>query len=268
MNEAITGVVKSTATDITAWTRTNVSMVKATFQDYHGGRNQYDEQLVEGENKFETIFHEVWRLSFTPSQPVRAVIESEMTKLDLVPGSYTGVHLRALYAMEDRNENVKKNWARNAVNCASELRPGKQIYFASDSSNATYYAREYAAEKKAVVRVREAGLAVPLHIDKVPDWRQRNITDFYDAFVDLYIMAQSDCLTYNKGGFGIMALYMSRNVACGLRQDALDRAQIRSPCIWVDDPDDPMKVTKNTISQRLPNGTVISNEKIYVDPIS
>ena len=61
------------------------------FSDY------YNEELVPGEASFEDVFHDVWRIFFTPSRPVRDLIETEMKRMALVPGEYSAAHLRALY---------------------------------------------------------------------------------------------------------------------------------------------------------------------------
>jgi hypothetical protein len=186
-----------------------------------------------------------------------------MDRLGLVPGDYVAAHLRVLYAISDRAEEVKLDWARNAVNCASELRPRKTIFFVSDSTNATFYAKQYAAQLNATLISRIPNPDPSLHIDKVSNWRRRNISDFYDSFIDLYIMGQADCLTYNKGGFGWLGLYMSRNASCGVRQDALGRPKIRHPCQWVNDPTHGTQLTRD----RIPKEPVVIGQKIYGEPM-
>jgi hypothetical protein len=219
---------------------------------------------MEGEIAFGPLFHHVWKIAFTPSPPVRELLESDMKRLGLVPGHYVGAHLRALYALDSRQDNILRNWARNAMNCASELRPRKTIFFVSDSDIATRYARDYAAQKNATIITRIPNPDPPLHIDKVSNWRTRKMSDFYDSFVDLYIMGHADCLTYNKGGYGVMGLLMSRNSTCGHRQDAIDKPIIRKPCFWVDDP---LNGTEITASSRPLPDAILSNETIYLEPM-
>jgi hypothetical protein len=223
----------------------------------------YDEQSLEGEPGFSQIFHEVWKTAFTPSAPVRKVIESEMEKMGLTPGAYTAAHLRVLYGIKDREEWIQKTWAENAMNCASELRPAKAIFFTSDSANSTYHAKIHAARHNATIATRVLNPNPPLHLDKVDNWNQRPLSDFYDAFVDLYILAQADCVTYNKGGYGIMGLMMNRNVTCGVRQDALESAKIRKPCFWVDDP---LNGTESTRLHYQPSDVGI-HQPVYLEPM-
>jgi hypothetical protein len=224
----------------------------------------YDGQLVDEEPTVIQLFHEIWKLTFTPSPKVRALIETEMQKMGLTPGAYTAAHLRVLYGMNDRPESIKQNWAQNALNCASELRPQKPIFFTSDSANATYYAKLYATQHKATLATRIPNPNPPLHLDKVTNWRNRPLSDFYDAFVDLYILAQADCVTFNKGGYGIFGLLMNRNASCGHRQDAIDRPMIRNPCHWVDDPLNGTQTTRDHYQSTL---RIISDDPVYLEPM-
>jgi hypothetical protein len=147
------------------------------------------------------------------------------------------------------------------MNCASELRPSKPIFFVSDSFDATIYARQYALERNATIITRTPHPNPPFHMDKVPDWRRRNMSDFFDSFIDIYIMASSDCLTYNKGGYGLLGLFMSRNSSCGLRQDAIDKMVIQKPCLWVDIIDHGTQATRDS----LPQDSILSNQSVYVE---
>ena len=139
----------------------------------------YDGQLIQSEPTFTQLFHELWKFTFTPSPNVRTRIETEMQKMHLAPGAYTAAHLRMLYAMDDREEKVKRKWARNAINCASELRPRTPIFFTSDSANATYYAKLYTTDRNATFASRIPNPNPPLHLDKVNDWKKRPVSDFY-----------------------------------------------------------------------------------------
>lgn len=211
------------------------TLIRSRFQSYSGGSHWYNSQLSEpGEAAFEQVFHNVWTMLFTPSPPLATMIQNELHRMGLHPGQYVASHLRALYNREDRPEDQSRNWAENAVNCASELQPGVPMFFASDSPNATFYAKQYATAKRVpVFGTREPHPNPPLHLDRTKDWRRRPISDFYDSFVDLYLMALgSGCVTYNKGGYGHMGLMMGVNSSCALLQDALDKPAIHNPCHW------------------------------------
>jgi hypothetical protein len=210
-----------------------MGLARVVMQDYHYGRFWYDDQLLQGEAKLESIFHHVWKVFFTPSPAVRQRLETAMSELSLVPYNYTAAHCRVLYGMSDRPESVQKNWAENAINCASQLRPKMTIFFTSDSATATQYAQRYGMSRYANVKTRIPDPNPPLHIEF--NGNNRPVSDFLDAFVDLYILAEATCVTYNKGGYGSFGLLIGRNATCGLRQDAIDRPKIHNPCHWVDE---------------------------------
>ena len=213
----------------------NDSLVRTRLQVYAGGMYWYDAQRHLGEPSFAKLFHTVWNIMFTPAPPLQKRIIHELKRMQLVPYQYAAAHVRVLYAMDSRQERIKRNWAINAIHCASELHPGAPIFFTSDSANASYYAKQYAREKLGNYKVETLERTQqPIHLDKELTFRPPS--DFYDAFVDLYLLGLATCVTYNKGGYGHLGLLLSRNVTCGLRQDAMDRPKIHKPCHWVDAP--------------------------------
>ena len=72
------------------------SIIQTRLQSVDGFRDLYDDDLVHGEASFEEVFHDAWRILFTPSTPVRQILESEMGRMGIVPGRYSAAHLRAL----------------------------------------------------------------------------------------------------------------------------------------------------------------------------
>ena len=144
---------------------------------------------------------------------------AQAESLDLMPGDYAAAHVRALYVEQERKPEQIKAWAENAVNCASMLRPGGPIYFASDSTLATQMAMMYGMAKGVhIVTARTtAGLAQPLHLDKAIAASPEH---FYDTFVDLYLLGMSRCLAYNIGGYGKWGLLLGFNSSCGMRHQS------------------------------------------------
>ena len=188
-------------------------MVKARVQAHDHGAPYYDGQRKDPslEPTFAEVYHACWRILFTPAPPIARLIEEQMQQAGLKPGNYVGIHIRALYAVEERDPALVQHWARNAVNCASQLQKGDPFYVSSDSEFATKVAAEYGQEKQVHVasRIVHEGIShsQPYHLDKAP--RTAKAVDFYDTFVDLYLLALSRCVTYNMGGFGTWALYIS-----------------------------------------------------------
>ena len=106
-------------------------LFRSRVQSVTGGAEMYNEELGPGEPSFEQVYHDVWRIFFTPSLPVRATIETYMKMWDFYPGEYAAAHLRALYGRtKERTDEQATEWAQNAMNCASTLRPGGPFLFA------------------------------------------------------------------------------------------------------------------------------------------
>ena len=141
------------------------------------------------------------------SVPIRQLIQKEMDRMGLIPGQYAAAHLRALYGRITSRENSQTiEWTRNAINCASSLFPGKPIYFASDHTYAIQAALEYGTEMslkssssskiKIVARQQNPTNDLPpLHLDNAQNITIRQPEEFYDTWVDLYLMGMSRCVT-------------------------------------------------------------------------
>jgi hypothetical protein len=205
----------------------------------------YNIEKEEEEANFDKVFRDVWNVLFTPAPPVQALIDQNMKELSLVPGQYVAVHVRSKYKVDNSN-NLPM--IHNSINCASTMLQQNKpddasssswpIYFASDSSNATKHAVQYAQQgnKKNATSIRIAFRKTdrePLHLDrggsdflkKSNAWRNNTASDFYDVFVDLYLLANSGCSTIGIGGFGKWGALMSYNTSCIVRHD-------RNKCPW------------------------------------
>ena len=209
-------------------------LVRSRYQNYHYGSQEYDASLFEGEPNFAEVYSSVWRLFFRPSLSVASIIESQLDTLGLVPGNYASAHLRALYYLYadggEPSEKVIEEGTRNALNCASQLRPGAPIFFASDSEKASNYSQIYAGKRNAQVITRTPSPNPPLHLDRCEDWMQRPPSDFYDTFVDLYLMGLGGCATFGKGGFGRWGWLISGNFSCKINRRTKRLDSIK--CSW------------------------------------
>jgi hypothetical protein len=221
----------------------NMSLIRARYQSFNGGSEWYDSQLIEEDNEapFNEVFYDVWRTFFRPSKAVAAIIQSQMKQMELVPGAYVSAHLRALYAIAERDVKQIQQWTRNALNCASNLRQqqpgGAPIFFASDSTEASQYARVYAGEKGARVVTHTPQPNPPLHLDRCRDWQKRPTSDFYDTFVDLYLIALGGCVTYNRGGYGHWGLLIGGDYQCFIDQATTQGGNIKLKCKWLEGKD-------------------------------
>lgn len=223
--------------DVREAASSKANVLRTKYQSYDGGQGWYNENLKANETEFNEVFHDVWTVFFTPAPPVATVIKREMVESGLAPGEYASAHLRALYALEFRAAGQTKAWARNAVNCASKLRPGKPIFFASDSKVASDFSLIYGEKMGGIVVTHTNNPDPPLHLDKAEDFfnttivNRRPSSDYYDTFIDLYLMALGGCVYISKGGFGHWALLIGGNTTCGMRFKRNKRG-IVNPCNW------------------------------------
>jgi hypothetical protein len=175
---------------------------------------------------------------------------------DGTPRDYVVAHYRALW-WEDQNvpsEAEQAATARNAVDCASRLgSKGRPIYFATDSLKAQKIIQEYALQKKArpIVVIDHPRI---VHLDRVRLLKDASSATFdnftksdeedgnktkvdvsmktidsleaiYPVFVDLYLMANGNCLSFGDGGYGKLGLMLGKRYGCYFRH--IKRHQIQ-----------------------------------------
>lgn len=182
------------------------------------GSEFYERSRNETELTFDQVYHAVWNVLFQPSSAIAALVEKELQEMQLQPGHYVAAHVRARYLSDtvDRHEEI------NAIHCARAMRPGWPIFVASDSMQTTQAAVAYGQGHKWNVVARRAERD-PLHLDrghdflmKSEDWKGRPATDFYDVFVDFYLLVQSRCVAYGSGGFGSWASLVAGTQDCSI----------------------------------------------------
>lgn len=188
---------------------------------------------------FEPLFSRVWSVLFTPSPPIQEILQSRLSSLGLVPNEYVASHLRALYAVDDRPLDEIHTFTENALACATNVYPGVPIFFASDAAQALEHAQNFngkqvqddanqtirlkvvtaADDKKASASGEtpnndNSTLNHPWHLDSYIG----PVENFYDTFVDLYMLAMAGCVTYGKGGYGHWGMLIGGHTQCQLRQ--------------------------------------------------
>ncbi|KAG7341300.1 hypothetical protein IV203_023251 [Nitzschia inconspicua] len=265
---------------IDKYTHTGMSLVRAKYQtntphltykslveqDTNATRPDYMARRrmeLSSQPDFNQVFHKVWRIFFTPSTPVADIIQNKLETLGLTPHHYVASHLRALYAVDtnDRPEWYIQLYTENALACATQLRPGVPIYFASDSAVATLHALKVGKEKRVscnmtvfdeqpVAEALAMGVVASIP-DPNPPWHLDTMIGpapkFYDTFVDLYLMALAGCVTHGKGGYGHWALLIGGNVNCTLQQDIIGRRRFpENPCTFTPSVREELKENKDT----------------------
>ena len=204
----------------------NITVIRARLQTFDGGSVYFNEQLNHTNVTYESIYHDLFRILFQPAPPVQDILTKELQSVGLTPGEYATAHYRAFYGARMPSEDKIQSTAKNAVECASELRPGGPIYFASDSQFAIQSIKQYAQDYKRPVVIIEND--EPLHLDKA---NSTTAADYYSVFVDLYLLGMGRCASVGMGGFGRYGLLLSYNASCWNRHSYNKQ---RLDCHWKD----------------------------------
>ncbi|CAB9506246.1 expressed unknown protein [Seminavis robusta] len=204
-------------------------ILNTLYQSWNYGWLWYNEQLEDDEPSALEMFKQVWTQHlFQMSPPVQQLYEKVFDSLQLQPGQFATAHIRALYGLEKRPHVETIALVRNAMNCASNLRPGGPFLVASDLLDALHEAEKYGYEKNVTV-VAPNYQKEPLHIG-LHNESDKSVTptDFYSVFVDIYLLAQSRCVAVGPGGFGHWAQIMGYDHKCWIRHSG-ERSQ---NCEW------------------------------------
>ena len=187
-------------------------------QTHNHGKSVYDQYHERnGErSRFETVFHDAWRMVLTPAPPVARKIEYWMQELGLVPGQYAATHVRALYGVHNRSLAEIETWSENAIRCTTQLRPQGPFYFASDSTHAQHVALAY-GNKHGLRVVTRFATEQPRHMDVKYHNESLTPSDYYDALVDLYLLGNARAVAYNVGGYGKLGLVMGFDSQAGIQ---------------------------------------------------
>jgi len=188
----------------------------------HGG-DEYDAVKDPRDAPYHIMCRDAWLACFRPVQRIQRIINGTLRQLQLVPGAYIGVHIRAKY-LDDLSKETEL--IHNAVSCAGQLRPGKIIFVSSDSNRVLTEATSFHGlqheslhSTNSVVKTR-MNVSEPKHLDNGDNFFCTSCTsvsaaaDYYDTFVDLYLLALSSCVVAGRGGYGVWASRMSRNSSC------------------------------------------------------
>lgn len=172
---------------------------------------------------FQHAYHLLWHRNFQLSPPVQRRLEEQLSVLSLTPGQYTGYHFRSRYLSDETSND--QNIINGAL-CAVHLSNSMPILVASDSQKATNIAVQYLNQNisgvKAVTRIGNG--KEPLHLDRGNNFFARSnrhgssdASDYYDVFVDLYLLSMARCIACGRGYFGVWANLLSEDPNCFFR---------------------------------------------------
>lgn len=217
--------------------------------DINNPNNGNDIGSPNDEPDHDHVFAPLWKAFFTPSPAVQGLLDRERQALNLTTDHYVGVHIRSQY--QNYNSDIQiRTLVRHALNCGSQLQlpliadndTAEPIFVATDSSRAATAVAAYGKRRNVLFRQRESTLAEsasasePLHLDRGSAHLNRNVSgwttaqdpaDYYDTFVDLYLLAGSRCITYHVGGYGRWANLLSSNLTCELNH-------LKNKCSWTE----------------------------------
>ena len=177
-----------------------------------GAEAAYEDEFDEETNAYGSFFHDMFRILFKPAPEIAQLVQDQFNGYGLVPGQYSVAHYRANYPPRDNGPEKIRLRTQNALNCASRLFPGYPIYFASDNMSAVNDSQTYAkATNRSIFCNSNPG--DPIHLD-FADPKKHPVSDFYNIFVDLYVMGSGRCISYGQGGFGSFAQLLSYNASC------------------------------------------------------
>jgi len=175
------------------------------------------------------MLEDVWRLLFQPSPGVQREIFDQMRDLGILHEKFNAVQVRAkdprlipsdtiqestkLDMLENYNITPKlhlyfEHRYNNAIACLQEISNETElpIYLASDSK----FGKSYYEHSTPTIRVPTFNKGDPLHIDS-DHYQGRDPQDFYQAFVDVYIMQKASCYSHSSG-FGLLPLRLNNNL--------------------------------------------------------
>jgi len=190
--------------------------------------------------KPEGTYREIWDICFKPVPPLEELINKTMKKLGLVPKQYVSAQIRTMPDVVYRSHNdlkldpatghyvhkeggyepllsssldeKTKQQIMNGINCAVQIAGDKSlpVYITSSNSiNIKYaltespYAQQNRKNKSPIKIVGEHHPRV--HTEKLArekNWKEMDPRMLYPAFVDLYILGNSKCVSYGRLGFG------------------------------------------------------------------
>lgn len=196
------------------------------------------------------LTEDVFRILFEPSPEVEKDIFNMMSDLEIINKEYNVVQVRAkdprsfpedairefaehlhpgqnLNAYQVSQEAWKMDMTENnditgkmksfflqkfsnAIACVEQQVPGLPIYLASDSKFRNYMQNVSTLPIRVPSSSETKG--DPLHVDS-DDNQGRDPSDFYQVFMDVYVMSQARCLSHS-GGFGVFALRWNNNLTC------------------------------------------------------
>jgi len=221
-NERIGPLLRVKGPDVRAnWLQNKRKIVRLIKMFYAEGMFEALRDPVKDPD-FWTGYGPIWNAVFAPSPGVQAAIDKVQHDLHIQPGHYHAVHVRAQYT----SDKVDAHQERNALQCLLRLPNTTDhhtpIFIAADATQAVRDAIAYGKTQNLPVVGRE-NATEPLHLDKgavflkrSEDWENHSPSEFYDTFVDLYMLSGATCFAHGVGGYGRWASLIGASQTCSV----------------------------------------------------
>ena len=208
------------------------------------------------------LMEHIFRIMFEPVEPIKKNINATMTRLGMVEGNYTSVHVRARYPtnrikkvigtskakhhdqgaydhpFEGEYKDILYSIAKNALKCGMLLNQDqdRQLFFSSDNFDLKEYMVHnpftFGDDKKVDIPTRKvhpvgAGLGEQRkefkHLESNQHGANSDPFEFYNIIEDLLIMGGSACVSHGIGSFGAFGAGLMGNKCRVVHRDYAGR---------------------------------------------
>jgi len=175
----------------------------------------------------EGCYSNLMDILFQPVPELGREISKAMNSMGIKRKQYVAAHYRALADQDIEINKDSKAEMHRAIDCVVKAVEGDKsipIYFASSRGNIVKYVlgdSPYAQSKKPAVKVVGLDYGTRIHSDKTGVGFD-NPRDLYPAFVDMWLLKYSRCVSYGHLGFGRFGRYLSGE-ECGINYISDDK---------------------------------------------
>ena len=216
-------------------------IVSAIINDPLYGEPYYNGHLEVGDQPADRVFHDVFNVLFKQTVVLQERIRETHHVMGMDIGKYAAVHIDYKDpATTEAGKEILREKVENALNCVSNLRPGGPFLVAGESFDIVKAAIKYAKKHNVQVAARQ----VMHDSNKLPK-------DMFNAFLELYFMANANCVAYGNDGYGQLGYMMGYDHDCRIKYDYLDGAR---NCTWTDTKEQADEVKQMELEERQKDG--------------
>ena len=202
----------------------NQTILDVNIRAYSQAQAFYDQHKVALDDpSMAQVFSAVWKLCFAqPTPPIQTAVQ-EFFDTIAPPQRYTAAHVRLLYSHRPTLTEMQDR-VHNAIHCARQQQ-AFPVFVAADATPARQMSIAYGQETGVPVVAWSPG-SDARHLDRGSDFlaqqanntrrqeeshseQSEDIAAYYSIFIDLYLLANARCVSFDRGGFGKLATLIS-----------------------------------------------------------